>query len=148
LPDFLCYSYQRLSLIVPRAGAQAVGIAVERRLAAELGLRIGDTFRLDAAVMRFVGVRRRTIFGALLLEAVLVASVGSVLGTALAFAAGAATNSYYQRFFDIGTGARTELPGSSSSAISYFARRSVSARSLVSSDLRLAFTIPGTCTTQ
>jgi putative ABC transport system permease protein len=56
--------------------------------------------RLDAAVMRFVGVRRRTIFGALLLEAVLVASVGSVLGTALAFAAGAATNSYYQRFFD------------------------------------------------
>ena len=33
--------------------------------------------RLDAAVMRFVGVRRRTIFGALLLEAILVAAVGS-----------------------------------------------------------------------
>ena len=56
--------------------------------------------RLDAAVMRFVGVRRRTIFGALLLEAVLVAVVGSVVGTALAFAAGAATNAYYRRFFD------------------------------------------------
>jgi putative ABC transport system permease protein len=56
--------------------------------------------RLDAAMMRFVGVRRRTIFGALLLEAVMVASLGSVLGTALAFAAGVATNSYYQRFFD------------------------------------------------
>lgn len=56
--------------------------------------------RLDAAVMRFVGVRRRTIFGALLLEAALVAAVGSVLGTALAFAAGAATNAYYRRFFD------------------------------------------------
>ena len=56
--------------------------------------------RLDAAVMRFVGVRRRTIFGALLLEAALVAVVGSVLGTALAFAAGAATNAYYRRFFD------------------------------------------------
>jgi putative ABC transport system permease protein len=56
--------------------------------------------RLDAAVMRFVGVRRRTIFGALLLEAVLVAVVGSVVGTGLAFAAGAVTNAYYRRFFD------------------------------------------------
>jgi putative ABC transport system permease protein len=56
--------------------------------------------RLDAAVMRFVGVRRRTIFGALLLEAALVALLGSVLGTALAYLAGAATNAYYRRFFD------------------------------------------------
>jgi putative ABC transport system permease protein len=56
--------------------------------------------RIDAAVMRFVGVRRRTIFGALLLEAALVAVVGSVVGTALAFVAGAATNAYYRRFFD------------------------------------------------
>ena len=56
--------------------------------------------RLDAAVMRFVGVRRRTIFGALLLEAALVAAVGSVVGTALALLAGAATNAYYRRFFD------------------------------------------------
>lgn len=56
--------------------------------------------RRDAAVMRFIGVRRRTIFGALLLEAVLVAAVGSVLGTGLALAASAATNAYYQGFFD------------------------------------------------
>jgi len=56
--------------------------------------------RMDAAVMRFVGVRRRTIFGALLLEAALVAVVGSFVGTALAFLAGAATNAYYRRFFD------------------------------------------------
>lgn len=56
--------------------------------------------RMDAAVMRFVGVRRRTIFGALLLEAALVAVAGSLVGTALAFAAGAATNAYYRRFFD------------------------------------------------
>jgi putative ABC transport system permease protein len=56
--------------------------------------------RMDAAVMRFVGVRRRTIFGALLLEAALIAVAGSVLGTGLAFAAGAATNAYYRRFFD------------------------------------------------
>ena len=56
--------------------------------------------RKDAAVMRFVGVRRRTIFGALVLEAALVAVVGSVLGVGLAWLAGAATNSYYRRFFD------------------------------------------------
>jgi putative ABC transport system permease protein len=56
--------------------------------------------RIDAAVMRFVGVRRRTIFGALLLEAALVAVAGSVVGTVLAFLAGAATNAYYRRFFD------------------------------------------------
>jgi putative ABC transport system permease protein len=56
--------------------------------------------RLDAAVMRFVGVRRRTIFGALLLEATVVAAFGSILGTGLACLAGAATNAYYGRFFD------------------------------------------------
>ena len=56
--------------------------------------------RMDAAVMRFVGVRRRTIFGALLLEAALVAVVGSIAGTGLALIAGAATNAYYRRFFD------------------------------------------------
>jgi putative ABC transport system permease protein len=58
--------------------------------------------RLDAAVMRFVGVRRRTIFGALLLEAALVAAFGSVVGSGLAYLAGAATNAYYRRFFDTG----------------------------------------------
>ena len=56
--------------------------------------------RLDAAVMRFVGVRRRTIFGALLLEAAVVAAFGSIMGTGLAYLAGAATNAYYGRFFD------------------------------------------------
>ncbi len=58
--------------------------------------------RMDAAVMRFVGVRRRTIFGALVLEATLVAVVGSVVGTGLAWLAGAITNAYYQRYFDTG----------------------------------------------
>jgi putative ABC transport system permease protein len=56
--------------------------------------------RLDAAVMRFIGVRRRTIFGALLLEAAVVAAFGSVVGTGLAYLAGLATNAYYRRFFD------------------------------------------------
>ena len=56
--------------------------------------------RLDAAVMRLVGVRRRTIFGALLLEAALLAVFGSVAGSGLAYLAGAATNAYYRTFFD------------------------------------------------
>jgi putative ABC transport system permease protein len=56
--------------------------------------------RLDAAVMRFVGVRRRTIFGALLLEAVAVAAAGSAGGAALAYAVGALINRYYGWFFD------------------------------------------------
>jgi putative ABC transport system permease protein len=56
--------------------------------------------RQDAAMMRFVGVRRRTIFGALLLEALVIAAVGSLLGTGLAYLAGAATNAYYRQFFN------------------------------------------------
>jgi putative ABC transport system permease protein len=56
--------------------------------------------RMDAAVMRFVGVRRRTIFGALLLEAAAIAVAGSAVGTVLAFLAGAATNAYYRRYFE------------------------------------------------
>ncbi len=56
--------------------------------------------RMDAAVMRFVGVRRRTIFGALVLEAAFVAVAGAAAGTTLAAAASAATNAYYRRFFD------------------------------------------------
>jgi len=56
--------------------------------------------RTDAAVMRFVGVSRRTIFSALLLEAALIAIVGSAVGIVLAWIAGMVTNAYYQRFFD------------------------------------------------
>lgn len=56
--------------------------------------------RRDAAVMRFTGISRLTIFLALLLEAILVAAVGSVVGVLLAAAASAMTNLYYQRFFD------------------------------------------------
>jgi putative ABC transport system permease protein len=56
--------------------------------------------RADAAVMRFVGVSRRTIFSALLLEAALIAVVGSLAGIVLAWLAGVLTNAYYQRFFN------------------------------------------------
>lgn len=56
--------------------------------------------RLDAAVMRFVGVRRRTIFLSLLLEACLVAVVGSVLGSGIAWVAETIINAFYQRAFE------------------------------------------------
>jgi len=56
--------------------------------------------RLDAAVMRFVGVRRRVVFLALLLEASLVALAGSAIGVVMAFVGGAITNAYYQHLFD------------------------------------------------
>jgi len=56
--------------------------------------------RRDAAVMRFTGVRRRTIFGALLLEALLVAGLGSIIGIGLAYLAAAATNWFGQRYFE------------------------------------------------
>lgn len=56
--------------------------------------------RRDAAVMRLVGIRRRTIFAALVLEAMAVALVGSGIGVVLALAAGSVTNLYYRRLFD------------------------------------------------
>jgi putative ABC transport system permease protein len=56
--------------------------------------------RMDAAVMRFVGIGRRTIFLALLLEAAVVAVLGAGVGVLIAWASSAATNLYYQRFFD------------------------------------------------
>lgn len=58
--------------------------------------------RLDAAVMRMLGIGRATVFRAFVLEAVLVAAVGSVVGTGLAYAAGAVTNAVYQRRFETG----------------------------------------------
>jgi putative ABC transport system permease protein len=52
--------------------------------------------RLDAAVMRFVGIGRRTIFTALVLEACMVALLGALLGTVLAWIGGGLTNAFYQ----------------------------------------------------
>ncbi|MEO8200084.1 MAG: FtsX-like permease family protein [Gemmatimonadota bacterium] len=56
--------------------------------------------RKDAAVMLLVGVRRRIIFGAVVLEAMAVALIGSGLGVGLAAIAGSVTNFYYRRLFD------------------------------------------------
>lgn len=56
--------------------------------------------RRDVAVLRFTGISRRTVFRALVLEATVIALVGSVIGVALAKAASSAVNAYYQRAFD------------------------------------------------
>jgi putative ABC transport system permease protein len=56
--------------------------------------------RRDTAVMGFIGIGRGTIFSALLLEALLVAAIGSAVGVLLALGASVVTNLYYQRYFD------------------------------------------------
>lgn len=58
-----------------------------------------ESRRKDTALMRFVGIRRRTIFGALFLEATAVALAGSVVGVGMAWGASVAMNAYYQRLF-------------------------------------------------
>ena len=56
--------------------------------------------RLDAAVMRMIGIGRLTIFKAFVLEATFVAAIGSGLGVGLAWLAGSITNLVYQRRFE------------------------------------------------
>jgi putative ABC transport system permease protein len=56
--------------------------------------------RQDAAVMRMIGISRRTIVSAVVLEACLVAVVGSGFGVALAKVGGGVTNWVYQRRFE------------------------------------------------
>jgi putative ABC transport system permease protein len=58
--------------------------------------------RLDAAVMRLMGLSRATVFRAFVLEAVLVAGAGSLAGIGLAWLAAAATNAVYQHRFATG----------------------------------------------
>ena len=58
--------------------------------------------RLDAAVMRLIGISRATVFRAFVLEATLIAAVGSFLGVGLAIVAGAITNQVYRRRFETG----------------------------------------------
>jgi putative ABC transport system permease protein len=67
--------------------------------------------RLDAAVMRLVGVRRRVVFLALLLEASVIALAGSVVGVGIALAGGALTNAYYRRLFDTSLAFSLVTPG-------------------------------------
>lgn len=56
--------------------------------------------RRDVAVLRFTGISRRTVFLSLVLEAAVVAVVGSIVGAAIAAIASVAVNAFYQRAFD------------------------------------------------
>jgi putative ABC transport system permease protein len=56
--------------------------------------------RIDAAVLRMIGVSRRTIVLAFVLEACLIAVVGSLVGVGLAHGAALVTNAVYQRKFE------------------------------------------------
>ena len=51
--------------------------------------------RRDVAVLRFIGISRRTVFLSLLLESGFVAFSGSVIGTGVALLAGAVINQHY-----------------------------------------------------
>lgn len=55
--------------------------------------------RMDVAVLRFTGISRRTVFKSLLLEAMVIAVAGAVVGTGLAAIASAMVNWYYQKTF-------------------------------------------------
>ncbi|MEP6589857.1 MAG: FtsX-like permease family protein [Gemmatimonadota bacterium] len=55
--------------------------------------------RQDVAVLRFIGISRRTIFRSLMIESSLIAMAGALVGTALAAVASTAVNAFYQRSF-------------------------------------------------
>jgi putative ABC transport system permease protein len=56
--------------------------------------------RLDAAVMRMIGIRRRMVFGALLLEASFISLIGAAIGIGLAALSSGVINAYYAARFD------------------------------------------------
>lgn len=58
-----------------------------------------DARRQDVAMLRFIGISRRTVFIALLLEAGVIAAVGGVLGIGIAALASATVNAFYQQAF-------------------------------------------------
>ncbi len=56
--------------------------------------------KLDVAMLRFTGISRATVAKALVLEATVIAAVGSVVGVVLAAGASAVVNWHYRRLFD------------------------------------------------
>ncbi len=56
--------------------------------------------RSDVAILRLTGISRRTVFVSLMIEAGVIALVGSALGVLMAAGASALTNWHYQRAFE------------------------------------------------
>lgn len=96
--------------------------------------------RLDTAVMRFVGVRRRTVIAVVVLEAALVALLGSAGGLGLAIVAAAATNAWYRAAFDTTLIFALVTPGVATFAVVLSVALGIGAGALAA--LRLATTHP------
>jgi putative ABC transport system permease protein len=58
-----------------------------------------DERRRDVAALRLLGISRRTVLGAVVLEAAFVALIGSLAGTAIGALASAVVNAYYQAHY-------------------------------------------------
>ncbi|MGQ0712723.1 MAG: ABC transporter permease [Gemmatimonadaceae bacterium] len=58
-----------------------------------------DERRRDVAALRLLGISRRTVLGAVVLEASFVALVGSIVGTGIGALASAIVNGYYQAHY-------------------------------------------------
>src|SRR5687767_1770966 len=58
-----------------------------------------DERRRDVAALRLLGISRRTVLGAVVLEAAFIAFVGSVAGTVIGALASAGVNAYYQAHY-------------------------------------------------
>ena len=58
-----------------------------------------DERRREVAALRLLGISRRTVLGAVVLEAAFVAFVGSLVGTGIGAAASAIVNAYYQAHY-------------------------------------------------
>jgi putative ABC transport system permease protein len=58
-----------------------------------------DERRRDVAALRLLGISRRTVLGAVVLEAALVALIGTLAGTAIGSLASAIVNAYYQAHY-------------------------------------------------
>ena len=58
-----------------------------------------DERRRDVAALRLLGISRRTVLGAVVLEAAFIALVGSLAGTVIGALASAGVNAYYQAHY-------------------------------------------------
>ena len=58
-----------------------------------------DERRRDVAALRLLGISRRTVLGAVVLEAAFIAFVGSLAGTVIGVLASAGVNAYYQAHY-------------------------------------------------
>lgn len=59
-----------------------------------------DERRSDVRMLRLVGISRRTVFSAIVIEAVMIAAIAAALGAGLGALMTVGVNAYYARFYD------------------------------------------------